>query len=78
MTQTLLGLDVVPTCYKWLQKKYIDEEMYNLGLVGIKRMETVVRELNDSSGTKRVVTMNVIQSKMQKRRFKTKIDRPSI
>ena len=64
--KTLLGLDLFPTCYKWLQKKLIDEEMYKLGIMGNKRMETVVRKLNDSSGTKRVVTMNIIQKEGSK------------
>lgn len=35
--------------------------------------------MNDSHGTKRMITMNAIQNKLQKRKLrKTKNDRPSL
>jgi hypothetical protein len=42
-------------------------------------MLSKVKEVNDCHGTKRMITMNAIQAKMQKRKQKgTKLDRSSI
>ena len=77
--KVLLGLQVVPSCYRLILQKYTDEEDYYMNQLETANVAIKVKEFNDTQGTKGVITMNAIQSKMMKKKHKqTKIDRPSI
>ena len=72
--KVLLGLEVSPSCYKLVVQKYTNVE----DIIDTIEIQPK-KEINDCHGTKRMITMNAIQSKMQKRKQKsTKVDRSSI